>query len=273
MTVLGSRNEDEAGALHGETVELVAANVQQAGRDLLDLILPPQCACCDAPVESQGQICGACFARLSFITEPMCRRCGVPFAAVAQGGPDQICQACRQMAPVFDAARAALRYDDHARPLILPLKHADRVHLAMVLAPHMARAGVELLQRCDILVPVPLHRRRLFKRRYNQAALLARAIGRITSRPVLVDGMARIRATEALGNLPGTERSLAVADAFAIRPRHRMRIASRRVLLIDDVMTSGATANGCAKALLEAGADGVDVLLAARVPDPRLIPG
>jgi ComF family protein len=153
---------------------------------------------------------------------------------------------------------------------VLPFKHADRTELAGVLAAHMARAGAALLHEADLLVPVPLHRRRLFQRRYNQAALLARALARPARIAVLPDALARLRATPPLGDKSAAERAVTVAGAFAVRPGRAMRIAGQRVLLIDDVMTSGATANACAAALLAAGAADVAVLVAARVPDPRL---
>ncbi|HWA81435.1 MAG TPA: phosphoribosyltransferase family protein, partial [Acetobacteraceae bacterium] len=167
-------------------------------------------------------------------------------------------------------ARAALLYDAGARRLILPLKHADRTELASVLALHMARAGAALLREAGLLVPVPLHRRRLFARRYNQAALLARALSRRTHVPVLADALVRLRPTAPLGEMSAAERAAEVAEAFALRPLRADAVRGRRVLLIDDVLTSGATANECARTLLAAGAASVDVLAAARVPDPRL---
>ncbi len=139
-----------------------------------------------------------------------------------------------------------------------------------MLAPHMARAGAALLRDADVLVPVPLHRRRLFERRYNQAALLAKAVGRLAGPPCLPDLLIRQRATQSLGEMTAAERAAEVADAFAVRPRLAADLAGRRVLLVDDVLTSGATANACAAALFAAGAAAVDVLVAARVPDPRL---
>jgi ComF family protein len=171
---------------------------------------------------------------------------------------------------VFRCARAALRYDAQGRRLILPFKHADRTELAAVLAPQMARAGAALLREADLLVPVPLHRRRLFQRRYNQAALLAKAVGRIAGRPCLPDALVRRLATATLGEKSAAERATEVAGAFAVRASRAARLINRRVLLIDDVVTSGATANACAAVLLAAGAASVDVLAAARVPDPRL---
>jgi ComF family protein len=251
-------------------LRLLANGAWQSGRALLDMLLPPQCVACDAPVDAPGLLCADCFRRTGFITEPCCIRCGVPFAAVGLGGAEHLCPSCRAAPPVFHRARAALRYDAQARRLILPFKHADRTEMASVLAPHMARAGAALLREVDLLVPVPLHRMRLFRRRYNQAALLAQAVGRIAERPCLLDALQRRRATATLGDKSAAERAVEVADAFAARPSRVARLVGKRILLIDDVMTSGATANACAVALLAAGAAQVDVLVAARVPDPRL---
>jgi ComF family protein len=239
-------------------------------RALLDVLLPPQCVTCDAYVSEPGLLCAECFCQTGFITEPFCVRCGVPFAASALGGPDRLCPGCRAEPPAFERARAALRYDTQGRRLILPFKHADRTELAATLAPHMARAGVELLHEADVLVPVPLHRSRLFQRRYNQAALLAQAVGRIAKRPWVLDALVRRRATESLGEKSAAERTMEVADAIAVKPSRVARMTGKRVLLVDDVMTSGATGNACATALLAGGARAVDVLVAARVPDPRL---
>ncbi len=248
----------------------LAAVVGRTGVAGLNLLLPPLCALCDNPVHQQDEFCSACFGQIGFISEPRCRRCGVPFVSDGLAGADRTCPACQNAPPVFRQAVAAFRYDDEARRLILPFKHGDQTALTGVLVRHMVRAGAALLDRAEVLVPVPLHRRRLFSRRYNQAALLARAVGAAGSRPVVVDGLARTRATTSLGTMTAEERSASVAGAFVVRPKRREQLAGRRVLLIDDVMTSGATANACAQALLDAGALSVDVLLAARVPDPRL---
>jgi len=244
--------------------------IAAAGRVALDLLVPPHCPTCDQEVSVQGLFCAACFARTGFVTDPVCTVCGVMFAHAAQGGTERLCPGCRAALPAFSRARAAFRYDAQARRMILPFKHADRTELAGVLARHMARAGAALLAQADLLVPVPLHRKRLFQRRYNQAALLARALSRSSKVPVLPDALARQRATPPLGARSAAERAATVDGAFAVRRARAARLAGRRVLLIDDVMTSGATANACALALLDAGAADVTVLVTARVADPRL---
>jgi ComF family protein len=175
--------------------------------------------------------------------------------------------------PAFGRARAALRYDQGAKRLILPFKHADRTELGGPLAAHMARAGAELLAHAELVVPVPAHWRRRLHRRYDQAALLARAVARFAGRPCAPDLLRRVRHTPALGDRGAAERSALVADAFALRRGRAPLVAGRRVLLVDDVLTSGATADACARVLLEAGAAAVDALAAARVPDPRLEDG
>jgi ComF family protein len=251
-------------------VHRVALRLRRLGLLGLDLLLPPRCAACDKPVRVQGQLCAACFTHTNFITAPFCNRCGVPFASAEQGGAEGVCPACREHPPLFRQARAALRYDAQARRLILPLKHGDRIELAQILAPMMTRAAAAALAAADVLVPVPLHRRRLFQRKYNQAAVLAYAVGRLAARPVLPNTLIRIRRTTPLDEKSPEERAREVAGSFAVRQPRMGQITGRTVLLIDDVMTSGATANACSAALLEAGALAVDVLVAARVPDPRL---
>ncbi len=243
--------------------------VRGLGGFALDLLLPPQCLTCDQPVGVAGQLCAACFRQTSFITAPFCRQCATPAAHAGQLSPDGLCADCLASPPPWRQARAALRYDEQTRRLVLPLKHADRLELARPLARMMARAGADLLRDADMLAPVPLHRLRLLSRRYNQAALLALALARLSGRPALPDALRRTRATASLGHLGRFERQAAVQGAFAVRPGRRAALAGRRVLLIDDVMTSGATAAACARALLDAGAASVDLLLAARVPDRR----
>ena len=248
------------------TARTIAAST---GRAALDLLLPPTCMTCDAPVRAPGQFCASCFGKAHFITEPYCKRCGLPFTHQGAAGSQRVCEHCHLNPPEYDRARAALLYGDHAKRLVLPLKPGDRVELARHMAPMLARAGAGLLREADLLVPVPLHRRRLFVRRYNQAALLARALARRTGIPCLVDALERKRPTKALGELGARARAAELDRAINVHPLRGAAIAGKRVLLIDDVLTTGATAGQCTKALRQAGASAVDVLVIARVADPR----
>ena len=240
------------------------------GRAVLDLLLPPQCLTCDAPVADQGGLCVTCFSATNFLNGPACVCCATPFSHPGEGGAAHICPQCAESPPPWRHARAALRYDEAGRRLILPLKHADRTELATALAAMMARAGARLLEDADVLVPVPLHPSRLRARGYNQSALLARAIGRRSAVPVINDALVRLHPTHPLGDLSAIEREAAVKGVFAVRRGRGALLKDRRVVLVDDVLTSGATSSACTRVLLAAGARSVDVLVAARVPDPRL---
>jgi ComF family protein len=253
-------------------VESARAGGARALRGMLDALLPPHCLLCENAVDAQGALCAGCFAGLSFVTEPCCHRCGVPFprAGGAQRGEGLLCPFCVHRPPPFETARAAFRYDGASQRLILPFKHGDRTELAAPLARHMARAGAALLGRAEVLAPVPLHPRRLLMRRYNQAALLSARLARIAGKPHLPGLLRRRRATPRLGEASAAERAAMVAGVFSVSRNGAERIRGRRVLLVDDVLTSGATVGACAEALLAAGAAAVDVLAAARVPDPRL---
>ncbi|MGC9271191.1 ComF family protein [Acidiphilium sp.] len=231
-------------------------------RAALDVVLPAHCLSCNEPVGGKGLLCGDCFAAAEFITAPFCGHCGLPLAE-----PAPLCTACDWDPPRYRAARAALRYGPAAKRLILPFKYADRPEAAAGLAALLLRPGAELLARAEVLVPVPLHRRRLAQRGYNQAGELARALGRRTGTPVLIDGLIRTRATRPLAELDQHEREMALRGAIAVRPSRQAGLAGRSVLLIDDILTSGATASACAEALYDAGAAAVDVLALARVAD------
>jgi ComF family protein len=237
--------------------------MRAAGRHLLDAILPPQCLSCRALVAEPGQLCGECWRRVRFIEAPFCSCCGRPFAF--ETGPDTLCGDCAAARPAFTGARAVMIYDDDSRDLVLGFKRGDRLEGAPAFGSWMARSGRELLEAADIVVPVPLHRRRLFTRRFNQAAVLAQAIGKSAGIPVLTDALQRIRATPSQAGLTRSGRFRNVRGAFAVRARRREILRGRAVVLVDDVMTTGATVDACSRVLLRAGAARVSVLTLARV--------
>jgi ComF family protein len=240
----------------------VARTARRAATLLLDAFLPPQCLACAAPVGRPGQLCAGCWSGLRFIGPPQCARCGAAFELDMPAGT--LCGVCLQAPPIYDRARAAFGYDGVGRSLVLGFKMADRTYCVPAFAAWLERAGASLIADADLLVPVPLHRWRLFARRFNQSALLARALARGTGKPWSPSVLMRRRATPSQATLPAAERRRNVRGAFTVPARARALIAGRRVLLIDDVLTTGSTVNACAETLLKAGAGAVDVLTLAR---------
>lgn len=216
---------------------------------------------------SEGAVPPDDFARLVFIDAPLCRRCGLPLEVDL--GPDGVCGACRARPPRWGRARAALVYDDVSRKAVLDLKRTGRRDGLATLARWMQRAGRELLAEADLIVPVPLHYRRLVSRGFNQAGWLAAAVARESGVPVHPAALKRIKATASQGGLSARARRANVAGAFTLRQAARRQVNGRRVLLVDDVLTTGATLEGCVRALKAGGAAQVDVLTLARVVRAR----
>ena len=233
-----------------------------AGR-FLDGLLPPRCLGCGVETPSAASLCRDCWSKLDFISSPCCAQCGLPFELEAP--PGSLCGACLRTPPAYARARSALRYDEGSRRLILRFKHADRTESARLFAGWMTAAGYELLAEADIVAPVPLHWRRLLLRRYNQSALLSQRLAHAAGKQAVPDLLLRKRPTASQGRKTRRQRERNVAGAFAVSPRWRTALAGRRVLLVDDVMTTGATVEACARCLLRAGAGAVDVLLLSRV--------
>ncbi len=241
------------------------SDLRRLGGALLDLLLPPRCLRCNEGVSEQGTLCAQCWNKIGFIGAACCDCCGLPFDLDL--GPGTLCALCARDQPPFSRARSALRYDEESRALVLAFKHGDRLQLAPALGQFMRRAGTGLLAETDVIIPVPLHWTRLFTRRYNQAAVLAHAVGRLSQIKVGADWLLRRRATPSQGRQSRAERKRNVAGAFAMKPGRG--VAGLRVLLVDDVLTTGATAAECARELLKAGAARVDVLTLARTARPE----
>jgi len=229
---------------------------------VVDVALPQLCPTCREPVHGAG-LCPACWSKLSFIAPPYCERLGIPFPF--DGGPGLLSMEAIADPPAYNRARAAVRYDDIARKLVHALKYGDRLDLAPTMGRWMANAGGQLLAEADALVPVPLHWRRLWARRFNQSALLAEVIAEASGRTVAHGALARVKATRQQVGLDKSARALNVQGAFRVPAEGKAAVVGRKLVLVDDVLTSGATIDACARVLLRAGAASVDVLVFARV--------
>jgi len=235
-------------------------------RQAVDLALPPHCLACERPVGSFGALCPLCWGELRLIEKPYCARLGTPFTYDL--GPGALSAEAIADPPPFDRCRAVAAFDEVARKLVHGLKYRDRTELARWMGGWMARAGAELLADAELIVPVPLHRRRLWWRRFNQSAALAQAVAIASGRSCAPLALARVKATRQQVGLSGAERGRNVAGAFRVLPGARAEVGGRRVLLVDDVYTTGATVKAATRALLRGGAAAVDVLVFARVVRP-----
>lgn len=246
-----------------ETAATLAGLVRRGGRAMLNLVVPPLCASCRMPVADQSGLCARCWGDLALIERPYCERLGIPFAYDL--GPGALSAEAIANPPPFDRARAVARYDRIAQRLVHALKYRDRQETAIVMGRMMARAGTDLTEAADLLVPVPLHRTRLLTRGFNQSAALAGVVSRASGVPLSYDALVRIRATSHQVGLSARERAANVRGAFRVRPEAKPEIAGRAIVLVDDVLTSGATVAAAVRALGRAGARTVDVLVFARV--------
>ncbi len=228
----------------------------------IGLVYPAQCPGCGAAVGRFGALCPACWAEAEFVGEGACAGCGAPMPAGLEEGDR--CDACATMPRVWQGARAALVYRGAGRRLVLALKHGDRADLVPVLGGWLAEAAAPLVVPGMVVVPVPLHPRRLLRRRYNQAGLLAGVVARAHGLALLPGGLARRRHTPMQGHGSLAERFDNLRGAMAVPARRAARVRGRPVLLVDDVMASGATLSVAAEAVLEAGAASVSVAVLAR---------
>jgi ComF family protein len=233
------------------------------GRKFIDLLYPPSCIACGAALAEHDGICPACWRQMPWITKPICDRYGTPLPV--DHGSMMLSPFAVAHPPVFGRARAVARYDGVARELVHGLKYGDRVELADTMGVWMAREGADILSDASLLVPVPLHWFRLWRRRFNQAAALADIIGKKTGIPVGYEALKRVRATRPQVGLTRGERAANLEKAFALNEADRPLISGGRIVLVDDVMTTASTGNAAARTLLKAGAASVDLLVFAVV--------
>ncbi|MDI9350176.1 MAG: ComF family protein [Candidatus Symbiobacter sp.] len=272
--------------------KMLAKLARQMGDQMADLLVPPSCLACRAPIEQEGGLCPQCWPRIRFISPPYCRKCGQVCEYKTSLTEAQICLNCVLAAQdqsteaalnrsPLDLCRAALVYDDASRALILPFKHGDRTELGKIFAKFLYRGYSADEHAADVIVPMPLHWRRLFHRRYNQAALLAHELSRLTQQKVIADAVIRHRYTPVQGQMSGKpnqighpltrrqQRELNVKNAFKINPRHCAFLQNKVILLLDDVYTTGASLRECARELKRAGVRQVYGLALARVVPNR----
>ncbi|MEG9883934.1 MAG: ComF family protein [Hyphomicrobiales bacterium] len=250
----------------GEVCSSLGAWIVTIGAAALDGVMPRQCFSCAQPLWRENGLCASCWSKLTLIDAPLCDQRGLPFAY--DPGEGVYSAAALARPATFARARAAAAFDDVSRGLVHALKYHDRHEVVRFMARLMVRAGRELLREVDIVASVPLHRTRLWQRRYNQSALLAREIACHYDRRCENELLHRVRATRAQVGLDHRRRRQNVHGAFRIDKDKRAVVRGRRILLVDDVLTTGATADSCARSCLESGAAAVDVLVFALVLDP-----
>jgi ComF family protein len=242
----------------------IGAKLRQLGAQVAGVLYPPQCLTCDAHVGDAGMLCPACWPQMPFISGVACDKCGAPVPG-GERGEALICEDCTRIARPWDRGRAVMLYGEKSRQLVLGLKYYDRHDSATAAGRWLARAVAPLVTPRTLVVPVPLHWTRLFQRRYNQSALLGQSLAQAAGLEQVPDLLLRTRRTAKQDGRGREARFANLRGTITVHPRHRSRTEGRHVLLVDDVMTSGATLAAAAEACFAGGADGVDVAILARV--------
>ena len=229
---------------------------------LLDVVYPPLCMACGDNISENGSICAGCWADINFISDPQCEICGFPFDFEAQEA--SVCGRCIAVKPSFSKTRAVFVYDDTSSKMVTSFKYSDRTENRVAYAKWMMRVGEEMLREADFIVPVPLHIGKLVLRKYNQAALLAGELGKMTCGKVLQAALIRKKYTKTQATFSYKARFKNISGAFKVNPRYINMLKNKKILLIDDVITTGATAEECAKILKKAKVARVEVLTLAK---------
>lgn len=251
----------------GGSASIARMLVPDALAPLVDLVFPPRCPLCGEGIAAQTGLCAGCWATLEIPGEPACASCARPFGDGVLDG--SVCAPCLADPPRHDGIAAATLYNDASRKLVLSLKHGGRISLAPMMAGLMA-AKLPFLDSDWIVAPVPLHRWRIWRRGYNQSAELARAICKTSNARLIVDLLERRKATPSLGGLGKKARKRVLSGAIAVNPRRTALARGARIVLVDDVLTSGATSDACVRSLKRAGAESVIVACFSRVLDEAL---
>ncbi len=236
---------------------------------LADLVIPPACLACYEPLGQHDTVCAACWAEISFIRAPLCDRLGLPMPF--DTGGTIVSAAAAAHPPNYDHARAVAHYSGVMRDMILAFKYGDIHHARKLFGRWLTSSGAELIEDCEIITPVPMHRGRLLARRFNQAAILARELARTSGHSYRPELIRRIRPTPAQVGLSSDQRRRNLVGAFSVPASQRKHIAGRNILIVDDVITTGSTLNACARALRRAGAARIDALALAIVTNESMI--
>jgi ComF family protein len=239
----------------------IGATIKPFLQNAVDIIFPPQCLACDVIVAIKGNLCHQCWDNMDFISSPQCNTCGMPFELDV--GDSMLCGKCISDSPRYNKSRSVLQYGDNSSHLITSFKYSDKTHACKHFAQWMVRIGQEFINDADMIAPVPLHRKRLFMRRYNQSALLAKSISKQCGVPAYTSLLIRTKNTPPQAGLSSKQRAINVRNAFKINPYYENKIIGKNIILVDDVITTGSTINACVRALKKAGAGEVNVLTLA----------